>query len=222
MIRDRLKKAARKVALKAFGMERDAEDRRPTASNLKPGETKDIEAYMPKIVDGSGDTPGPNHKHLIGRTWLSAQVISHEECVIDLRPPEEYAQGHITHARLLPGDQLRQRTDLLPDKAVRVTVYDADDGGGARAMAEWLRAEGWGMARALQGGWAEWLEHGEPSETPAPLGGRNIGDPVELVDGRRGVVQAGRNEGGSWRFDVLLDAESGAFEPGVPAEQLER
>ena len=150
MIRDRLKKAARKVALKAFGMEKDAEDRAPTSSDVKAGDTEDIEKYIPKIVDGDGDTPGPNDKRLIGRTWLAAQVISAVPGVLlDIRPPDEYAQGHIPGAQLAPGWQIKQRLDLVPDKSVRVTVYDAADDGLAREIAQWLRDQGWGMARTM-------------------------------------------------------------------------
>lgn len=208
MIRDRLKKAARKMALKAFGMEKDAEDRNPTRSHVRPGDTEGIEKYIPRVVDGDGDTPGPNDKRLIGRTWLSAQVVSGVPgLLLDIRPPSEFAQGHLPGAALAPGWQVRTRTQILPDKAVRITVYDAADDGLAREVAEWLRQEGWTMARGLQGGWAEWLEHGEPSATPDPLpGGRRIGDPVALADGRRGVLQGAGGEG---ELEVLLDADSG-------------
>lgn len=218
MIRDRLKKAARKVALKAFGMERDAEDRAPTTSDVRPGDTQDIEKYIPKIVDGDGDTPGPNDKRLIGRTWLAAQVLSAVPGVLlDVRPPDEFAQGHLPGAQLTPGWQIKQRLDRVPDKSIRITVYDAADDGLAREIAQWLRDEGWGMARALQGGWAEWLEHGEIARTPEPLAeGRAIGDAVDLIDGRRGVLQGGSSDG----FEVLLDAESGDLQIGVAEADL--
>ena len=216
MIRDRLKKTARKLALKAFGMEKDAEDRRPTRSEVRPGDTGDIGRYIPRVVDGDGDTPGPNDKRLIGRTWLSAQVVSGVPgLLLDVRPPGEYAQGHLPGAVLAPGWQIRDRPALLPDPATRITVYDAADEGLAREVARWLRQEGWTMARGLQGGWAEWLEHGEPAERPEPLpGGRQIGDPVALPDGRRGVLQ-GAAEGG---LEVLTEA--GGAPLIVPGDEL--
>jgi len=220
MIRDRLKKAARKVALKAFGMERDAEDRAPTTSDVRAGDTEDIEKYIPKLVDGDGDTPGPNDRELIGRTWLAAQVISAVPGVLlDIRPPDEYAQGHIPGAQLSPGWQIKQRLELVPDKSIRVTVYDAADDSLAREVAQWLRDQGWEMARALQGGWAEWLEHGELSATPEPLaGGRAVAAPVDLTDGRRGVLQGVTSGDDSPRFYVLLDAETGDFHEAAESE----
>ena len=73
MIRDRLKNRMRKMAIKAFGMEFDTEDRDPNAGGRANPDDFDP-SVIPKIVDGAGDTPGPNHKEDIGRTWVAAQA----------------------------------------------------------------------------------------------------------------------------------------------------
>ena len=73
MIRDRLKKAARKAAIRLLNMEFDTEDRDPNARG-NPDASKFDPDKIPPLVDGDGDTPGPNHKQDIGRTWVAAQL----------------------------------------------------------------------------------------------------------------------------------------------------
>lgn len=222
MIRDRLKTTARKVLLKAFGMEDDAATRTSFRPPAQKGEVDTT--VIPKIVDGSGDTPGPNHKELIGRTWLAAQVIGGSPSVLlDIRPPEEWTAGILPGSLLLPHHQIKARLHLLPPKEQRVTVVDATGSDEAQALAAWLRGEGWGMARCLVGGWAEWVEHGEPSAQPEqPEGARfRLGDPVELHDSRRGVVQAvTRDAQGQTRYTVLLDYKADKVAPDLRESDL--
>ena len=212
MIRDRLKSRLRGIALRAFGMERQAEARTTTATT---GGGKYDPSVIPPLVDGDGDTPGPNHKSLIGRTWLAAQLNGGDAgVVVDVRPPVEWIVGIIPTAHLIPGDQLLNRRDLLPAKTRRVTLYDATNEQQAFALAETLRNEGWTWARALQGGWAEWVEQGERQFIPPAEQGRwQLADPVEH-DGRRGVVQAIRAD----VADVLYD--DGTFALGVELTAL--
>lgn len=207
MIRDRLKAAARKAALRAFKMERQAEDRAPR-EKVDPAAAIDF-SKIPKLVDGDGDTPGPNHKTRIGRTWVAAQMASGVSPVLfDVRHPEEWLGGILPGAVLLPGEQLREQLSLLPDKALRVTVYDSDGGPLSDNLAEWLRSQGWGMARQLQGGWAEWLEQGEPTAELAVIDGAavQIGSPAALKSGGQGVVQA-ITVSGSKRSYTLLQGD---------------
>lgn len=206
MIRDKLKGKIRKAALRFFDMEWEAQDRKTTRD---AGVVGDVDtSVIPKIVDGDGDTPGPKHKRLIGRTWLAAQLISDEGgFIVDLRPPAEFAAGHLKGAVSMPGDQIRDRLDELPEQTIRVTLVDAVGSPEAEEMARWLRDEkGWSWARSLQGGFAEWLEHGEQVFTPEkPEGARwAIGDSVKVDDGREGVVQGHRTVGPALAYDVLL------------------
>ena len=59
-------------------MEFDTEERKNFRSynkdRIQNTEATFDESKIPKVVDGSGDTPGPNHKQDIGRTWVSAQM----------------------------------------------------------------------------------------------------------------------------------------------------
>lgn len=205
MIRDRLKSLAHRTAVKVFKMERDLEPHiEPTGRLDRAPQSVDL-SVIPRVVDGSGDTPGPNHREDIGRTWLAAQVISGvAPMLIDIRPPQECAAGLLPRAVVMPGDQLKQRLDELPDKALRVVVYDQVGGDEPAKLAAWLREQGWGMARRLSGGYAEWIEHAEPVEVPhAPEGGKwHIGTMVERKGGARAYVQAAWSEGGAPRYRI--------------------
>ncbi|MBL8617547.1 MAG: rhodanese-like domain-containing protein [Deltaproteobacteria bacterium] len=189
--RDRLRQKARGVAIRVLGMEFDTEERAPTSRpKVAPG---DIDlSVIPKLVDGDGDTPGPNHREDIGRTWVAAQLAGGvAPYFIDLRPPAEVVAGTLPGARLLPGRLVEQRLAELPaDREVRVTVFDQTGELGSAEVAAWLRSAGWPMARRLRGGYAEWLEHAEPIELPQPCAGGRLrpGDPVRGPDGREGRV----------------------------------
>lgn len=193
MIRDRFKKAVRSAAVRLLDMEFDTADRNPTRGATRRAVAGGVDVdRVPKVVDGAGDTPGPNHKAEIGRTWLAAQVVGGgEPVVVDVRPADELAGGWIPGAVRLPGRSVEGHLGRLPqDRSLRITVYDQAGAGVALDVAAWLRDQGFTTARALRGGFAEWLEHGEPveraSSAPAP------GDPCRLPDGRTGwVVDAG-------------------------------
>ena len=219
MIRDRLKGALKKMALKAFGMEWEAEAR----TTYRPKGSKDgyDASKIPKIVDGDGDTPGPNHKELIGRTVLAAQTVAESgETVVDIRDPKEWIAGFIPGAILLPGKQILDREDLLPkDKKQRVSVYDATGEQDAFAIAAELRGRGYEWARSLQGGWAEWIEHSEPHVLPTQPDGFSfgLGDTVEFnSDGKRGTIQ----RVGPKDYDVLMDPDSGEVRTHIAEAEL--
>lgn len=209
MIRDRIKGIAKRVALKAFGMEWEAEELAANEGNSKRAGPQEVDmSKIPRVVDGSGDTPGPKHRERIGRTWLASQVISGVPgMIIDLRHPKEVVAGMIPQAHLLPGEQVKARLDLLPAKDVRITLYDQTGSDAAETLAAWLREQGWGWARTLQGGYAEWIEHDEPVTLPQPPeGGKyHLGNPVEFRDGARGVVQGAWLDGKKSKYTVLLD-----------------
>lgn len=208
MIRDRLKTAARKAALKFFNMEWDAQESAGPPPAWKDQDKQDIKSYIPPVVDGSGDTPGPNHRTRIGRTWLAAQVISGTgPLLVDLRPPKECAAGMLPGALLIPYEQLKTSVAKLPGKETAIVVYDQVGGEASDEAAEWLRQQGWAAARQLAGGYAEWIEYSEPTEVPQPpKGGRyHIGNPVEQKGGSRGYVQGVSLENGRPAYTILLD-----------------
>ena len=139
MIRDRLKNRMRKMAIKAFGMEFDTEDRDPNAGGRANPDDFDP-SVIPKIVDGAGDTPGPNHKEDIGRTWVAAQLAGGvAPFFVDIRTPMEMAAGVLPGAHRFPEQSIKDHLATLPAKDVRVTVYDQTGEQGSIELAAWLR-----------------------------------------------------------------------------------
>jgi rhodanese-related sulfurtransferase len=211
MIRKKLRAAARKAALRAFKMEEQAKARETNSTDMDSAPyNPDL---IPRVVQGSGDTPGPNHGTLIGRTWVSAQLAGGvSPLLVDIRPPEEWSAGYLPGALLLPGHQVaKDSSPLGSNKKIRVTIYDATGGPLAEEVAERLRTDGFALARSLQGGWAEWVEHSEPVYSPEPVAeaSHQLGQAVELVDGRRGRVQSVALVNGVASYTILLEGEAG-------------
>lgn len=78
----------------------------------------------------------------------------------DVRPPEDYAHGHIAGFRSAPGGQLVQETDMFaPVRGARIVLAD-DLGPRADMTASWLAQMGWD-ALVLDGGFEGPLETGD-------------------------------------------------------------
>ncbi len=98
---------------------------------------------------------------VIGRDELAARLARGEVLVLDVRPPAEYAAGHIAGARSVPLSELRRHLRALPPDTEVVAycrgpycVY-ADD-----AVRE-LTRHGY-RARRLADGFPEWKRAGLP------------------------------------------------------------
>lgn len=74
--------------------------------------------------------------------------------IVDVRQTEEFAQGHIEGALLMPLDTLAARyTDLSKD--VKLVVYCRSGHRSAKAVA-FLREHGYANAVSLDGGYTAW------------------------------------------------------------------
>jgi rhodanese-related sulfurtransferase len=199
VFRDRIKKRVRRIAIKAFGMEFDTEDRDPNAGGRADPADFDP-SVIPKLVDGDGDTPGPNHKEDIGRTWVAAQLAGGvAPFFIDIRSPLETVSGVLPGAHRFPIRSIADHLDILPAKDARVTIYDQTGDQGSIELAAWLREQGWSGARRLRGGYAEWIEHGEETVVPKTTtrNKRRVGDPFS-EDGIEGHILDVRPRGELW------------------------
>lgn len=99
----------------------------------------------------------------IGNDELAARIAAGDVVVVDVRPPHEYAAGHIAGARSIPVEHLAQRLADIP-RGVEVVAYCrgpfcvmADDA--VRLLQRRGRS-----ARRLAGGFPEWQRDGLPVE----------------------------------------------------------
>jgi rhodanese-related sulfurtransferase/predicted transcriptional regulator len=99
----------------------------------------------------------------IGRGELLARLAEGEVVLIDVRPAEEYAVGHIDGARSIPLEELEQRLAELPEDAEIVAYCRGPFCAYAHEAVRRLRSAG-RSARRLEVGWPEW----RLAETPRP------------------------------------------------------
>jgi rhodanese-related sulfurtransferase len=89
--------------------------------------------------------------------------------LLDVRTPEEYSEGHIEGANLIPVQELESRLDEIPgDK--QIIVY-CRSGNRSRTAASILMENGFGMVYDM-GGINSWIEKGYPVITGEITGAR--------------------------------------------------
>ncbi|HET9124416.1 MAG TPA: metalloregulator ArsR/SmtB family transcription factor [Solirubrobacteraceae bacterium] len=99
---------------------------------------------------------------MIGREELLARLDRGEAVLIDVRPSEEFAAGHIDGARSVPLEEIEQRLDSLPRDTEIVAYcrgrYCAFAHDAVRTLARLGR-----RARRLEDGWPEWKAAQQPT-----------------------------------------------------------
>jgi rhodanese-related sulfurtransferase len=91
----------------------------------------------------------------IGRQELIARLRKGDVVLVDVRPAEEYAAGHITGARSIPIEELEDRLAELPDDREVVAYCRGPFCAYAHEAVRRLEASG-RRARRLDEGWPEW------------------------------------------------------------------
>jgi rhodanese-related sulfurtransferase len=91
----------------------------------------------------------------IGRSELLARLADGDVVLVDVRPAEEYAAGHIEGARSIPLRELERRLAELPDDAEVVAYCRGPFCAFAHEAVRRLRSAG-RKARRLEDGWPEW------------------------------------------------------------------
>ena len=91
----------------------------------------------------------------IGRDELLKRLSSGDVVLVDVRPPEEYAAGHIEGARSVPIDELERRLAELPAEQEIVAYCRGPFCAYAHQAVRELRGAG-RRARRLEEGWPEW------------------------------------------------------------------
>lgn len=90
------------------------------------------------------------------------RLMNQGALVIDLRPGEAFASGHLAGARQMSGEQILQASDMLKKhKEKTVVVYD-DTGSLGASAARQLAAQGFTRAFNLRGGLAAWRAENLP------------------------------------------------------------
>jgi rhodanese-related sulfurtransferase/DNA-binding MarR family transcriptional regulator len=86
---------------------------------------------------------------------LERRLRSGDAVLIDVRPQEEFAAGHIEGARSIPVDELEERLSELPDNTEVVAYCRGPFCAFANEAVRRLHAAG-RTARRLDAGWPEW------------------------------------------------------------------
>jgi len=97
------------------------------------------------------------HEH-----WLQGDQSRIPFMLLDVRTPEEYAEGHIAGAKLIPIQVLAEHLKDVP-KDKQVYVYCHSGGRSARAS-KLLAANGFSHIENMEGGIVAWKAAGYPVE----------------------------------------------------------
>lgn len=99
------------------------------------------------------------------------RLMNRGAVVIDLRPAEQYAAGHLSGARRMDGEQLLKAADTLKKyKQKPLIVYDESGSVGGSAARQ-LKAQGFEQAFNLRGGLVAWRADSLPLEKGSKAGG---------------------------------------------------
>ena len=91
---------------------------------------------------------------------ISAQdlirLMNQGALVLDIRKPEDFAQGHVNGAKHLPSDQILTAGENFKRFKEKPVVVYCDSGSVAAAAVRQLNAQGFTKAFTLRGGFAAW------------------------------------------------------------------
>src|SRR5881398_569637 len=99
----------------------------------------------------------------IGRDELIARLRKGDVVLVDVRPAEEYAAGHIDGARSIPIDELQSRLAELPADREVVAYCRGPFCAYAHDAVRQIQASG-REARRLEDGWPEWRLADKPAK----------------------------------------------------------
>lgn len=92
----------------------------------------------------------------VGRDELIARLKAGDVVLLDVRPGEEFAAGHIENARSIPIDELERRLDELPADREVIAYCRGPFCAYAHEAVRTLQRSG-RKARRLNEGWPEWM-----------------------------------------------------------------
>jgi rhodanese-related sulfurtransferase len=90
------------------------------------------------------------------------RLMNQGALVIDLRPGDAFASGHVAGARQMSGEQILKAGDTLKKQKEKVLVVYDDTGSLGAAAVRQLAAQGFTKAFNLRGGIAAWRAENLP------------------------------------------------------------
>jgi len=98
-------------------------------------------------------------------TLQATQLMNRDDAlVLDLRPADEFAKGHILGARSIPLADLARRAGELDKHKAKPVILHCGDGNRAGGGVALLRKSGFANVVNLSGGYAAWQQAGLPVE----------------------------------------------------------
>lgn len=117
----------------------------------------ELQVALSNLVAHGDELKGIDRKSILKKAAIG------ELLVLDVRPRDEYAAGHLPHARSLPVDELKKRLAELPKDLPVVAYCRGPFCLMAKDAVELLRKKGYKAAH-LSDGVAEWRALGLPIE----------------------------------------------------------
>ena len=122
------------------------------------------ETRLAEVGEVTREFMGSRDEALITRAELEAKLARNEVFLIDVRPPIEYASGHLPGAVRMPIEELPERLHEIPRDRTVVAYCRGEYCLFADEAVALLRDHGIAAAR-LEGGWPEWLTDGREVAT---------------------------------------------------------
>lgn len=117
----------------------------------------ELQAALTALVEHRDELESVDRRDILRRAKTGEVVV------LDVRPAEEFASGHLPHARSLPLNELKRKLAGLPKDTPVVAYCRGPFCLMARDAVELLRKKGY-RAFHLTDGVAEWRAHGLPVE----------------------------------------------------------
>jgi rhodanese-related sulfurtransferase len=123
------------------------------------------ESRLAEVKEIARELPGRENGNVVSRDE-AVKLIKRGAVLLDVRPPNEFAAGHLRGAVNIPVDELPGRLSELPRDQRIITYCRGEYCLFADEAAELLRGKGFDVAR-LEGGWPEWQTEGRPVQVGA-------------------------------------------------------
>ena len=164
-----------------------------TTMNLRPFSARWLAAMLLALVSvvliscpAQAPETTPNLDLLVDTDWVASHLGDDAVRIVDMRPMDDYTQGHIPGAVQLDLVAVRTITDgvrgqVAPPETVEavlgrlgidvettVVIYDADTGIDAARLFWTLEYYGHHDVHLLDGGWGAWQREGKETSTEPP------------------------------------------------------